>query len=68
VRARPGQGPARELTDQRPDVPWSDIARRRDLIGYHYYMFDAVIVRATIGEPLARIWAACEAMLAEGLT
>jgi len=49
-------------------VPWSDIARRRDLIGYHYYMFDAVIVRATIGEPLARIWAACEAMLAEGLT
>ncbi|MBU4213526.1 MAG: DUF86 domain-containing protein [Actinobacteria bacterium] len=56
-----------ELTAQRPDVPWSDIARMRDLIGHHYYRLDAVIVRATIGEPLERLRAACEAMLAEDL-
>ncbi|WP_159805939.1 HepT-like ribonuclease domain-containing protein [Cellulomonas citrea] len=56
-----------ELTARRSDVPWSDIARMRDLIGHHYDKLDAVIVRATIGEPLERLRAACEAMLAEDL-
>lgn len=60
VKALPGQ-----LMDRRPDVPWSDIARMRDLIGHHYYKLDAVIVRATIGDPLGRLRAACEALLAE---
>ena len=41
-----------ELTAQRPDVPWSDVARMRDRIGHRYYKLDAVIVRATIGNPL----------------
>lgn len=56
-----------ELTARRPDVPWSDIARMRDLIGHHYYKLDVVIVRATIGEPLERLRAACESLLAEDL-
>lgn len=56
-----------ELTTQRPDVPWSEIARMRDLIGHRYYKLDAVIVRATIGDPLDRLRAACEAMLSDDI-
>jgi uncharacterized protein with HEPN domain len=47
-----------------PEVPWSDIARMRDLIGHHYYKLDPQIVRATIGAPIARLRVACEAILA----
>ena len=54
-----------ELTGRRPDVPWSDIARMRDLIGHHYYKLDAQIVRATIGEPLAHLREACETLAVE---
>ena len=53
-----------EVTARRPEVPWSDIARMRDLIGHHYYKLDATIVRATIGDPLDRLRTACEALLA----
>ncbi len=53
------------LRDAHPEVPWSDIARMRDLIGHHYYKLDPQIVRATIGEPIARLRTACEAILNE---
>lgn len=53
------------LTARRPDVPWSDIARMRDLIVHHYYKLDAQIVRATIGQPVASLRDACEALLTE---
>ena len=43
------------LTAERPEVPWSEIARMRDLIGHHYYKLDTQIVRATIGQPLNRL-------------
>ncbi|GAA2725820.1 HepT-like ribonuclease domain-containing protein [Cellulomonas aerilata] len=56
----------RDLTGSRPDVPWSDVARMRDLIGHHYYRLDAQIVRATITEPIDRLRVACEALLREG--
>jgi len=52
-----------DVTSARPEVPWSQIARMRDLIGHRYYALDAAIVRATIGTPLARLRAACEALL-----
>jgi len=52
------------MRDAHPEVPWSDIARMRDLIGHHYYKLDPQIVRSTIGEPVARLRAACEAILA----
>jgi uncharacterized protein with HEPN domain len=55
------------LRDAHLEVPWSDIARMRDLIGHHYYKLDPQIVRATIGDPVARLRAACEAILAGSL-
>ena len=33
------------LRQRYPDVPWSDMARMRDLIGHHYYKLDPQIVR-----------------------
>jgi len=56
---------SRSLRQRHPDVPWSDIARMRDLIGHHYYKLDPQIVRATIGAPVERLRAACEEILAE---
>ena len=55
----------RELTERRPDVPWSDIARMRDLIGHHYYKLDSEIVRATVGRPLTALHDACQSLLAD---
>ena len=54
-----------DLRDAHPEVPWSDIARMRDLIGHHYCKLDPQIVRATIGDPIALLRTACEAILAE---
>lgn len=54
-----------DLRAAHPEVPWSDIARMRDLIGHHYYKLDPQIVRATIGQPIAQLRTACEAILAE---
>ena len=56
------------LRERHRDVPWSDIARMRDLIGHHYYKLDPQIVRATIGLPVEQLRAACAAILAESAT
>jgi uncharacterized protein with HEPN domain len=54
-----------DLRQRHPGVPWSDIARMRDLIGHHYYKRDSEIVRATIGEPVEALRVVCQAILAE---
>ena len=54
-----------DLRERHPGVPWSDIARMRDLIGHHYYKLDSEIVRATLGEPVEALRVVCEAILAE---
>jgi uncharacterized protein with HEPN domain len=56
---------SRGLTERHPEVPWSDIARMRDLIGHHYYKLDSEIVRATIGEPVEALRGVCQTILAE---
>jgi uncharacterized protein with HEPN domain len=53
-----------DLRQAYPGVPWSDIARMRDLIGHHYYELDPQIVRATIVEPVEALRVVCEAILA----
>jgi uncharacterized protein with HEPN domain len=42
-------------------------SRMRDLIGHHYYKLDPQIVRATVGQPIGQLRAACEAILAESV-
>jgi len=49
-----------EAKGAHPNVPWSNIAKMRDLIGHHYYRRDPEIIFATIREPLTQLRAACE--------
>ena len=58
---------SQDVRQRHPDVPWSDMARMRDLIGHHYYKLDPQIVRATIGAHVERLRSACEAILAESV-
>ena len=41
-----------DLLVQEPNVPWSEIARLRDLIANHYYRVDPQIIRRTVDAPL----------------
>jgi uncharacterized protein with HEPN domain len=43
------------FTQAHPTVPWSKIARMRDLITHHYHRRDLAVIRATIGEPLTAL-------------
>ena len=58
-----GQSPAAR-TARYPKVPWSNIAKMRDLIGHHYYRRDPQIILATIREPLTQLRAASEQIAA----
>jgi uncharacterized protein with HEPN domain len=41
-----------DLLDQEPNVPWSEVARLRDLLAHHYYRVDPQIIRLTVDAPL----------------
>ena len=56
-----------DLREGHPGVPWSDIARMRDLIAHHYYKLDSEIVRATIREPVEALRVVCQAIRAESV-
>ena len=49
-----------EAKGAHPNVPWSNIARMRDLIGHHYYRRDPEIIFTTIREQLTQVRAAYE--------
>jgi uncharacterized protein with HEPN domain len=55
-----------DLREDRPAVPWSDMARLRDLIGDDDRL-DPEMVRTTIGEPVKRLRSACQAILGESV-
>lgn len=54
-----------ETTSAHPEVPWSRIARMRDLIGHHYYKLDHATIHATIDEPLRELGGACSTICTE---
>ena len=56
-----------DMREDHPAVPWSDMASMRDLFGHDYDKLDPQIVRATIGEPVKHLRAACRAILAESV-
>lgn len=61
VKALPG-----ELLERQPQVPWSEIARLRDLLAHHYYRVDAQIFRRTVEAPLSELRDAVSQLLATG--
>jgi uncharacterized protein with HEPN domain len=56
-----------EVRESRPAVPWSDMARLRDLVGDDYDQPEPEMVYATIGEPVRRLRSACLAILGESV-
>jgi uncharacterized protein with HEPN domain len=44
-----------ELLALKPDVPWREIARLRDLLAHHYYRVDAHVIRRTVEAPLDQL-------------
>ena len=47
------------VTHLRPDVPWSKVARIRDVLAHHYYKVDIEVIQMTLNEPLGILQAAC---------
>jgi uncharacterized protein with HEPN domain len=56
-----------EVREDHPAIVWSDMARLHDLVGADEDALDPANLRATIGEPLKRLRAACRAILAESV-
>jgi len=40
----------KELTDRYPTIPWSEIAKMRDVLTHHYFGVDDKILWDTLGE------------------
>ena len=55
-----------ELREDRPAVPWSDLARMPDAVDDHHER-DPQWVRTTVGEPVKCLRAACRAIIAESV-
>lgn len=55
-----------ELLARQPQVPWSEIARLRDLLAHHYYRVDAQIIRRTVETPLGELREAVAQLLTAG--
>ena len=56
-----------ELREDRPAVPWSDLARLGDLIGNDDELSGPQRLQATIAEPVSRLRSACQSILGESV-
>jgi uncharacterized protein with HEPN domain len=56
-----------DVREDHPAAAWADMARLDDLIGDNYDKLDRPMVRATIGQPVRRLWSACQAILGESV-
>ena len=44
-----------ELLDQRPDIPWNQIARFRDIVVHHYFKVDLDVVWDVVQNQIAQL-------------
>ena len=56
-----------DLCEDHPAVPWSEMACIPDLIDRQFDKLDSQMMRATIGEPVKQLRAACRAILRESV-
>jgi uncharacterized protein with HEPN domain len=54
-----------ELLASQPQVPWSEIAKLRDLLAHHYYRVDAQIIGRTVDAPMDQLRHAVARLIAE---
>ena len=50
-----------ELVQRHPEIPWSDIAKLRDLLAHIYFKVSSEVIRNTINAPLSALREACRA-------
>lgn len=53
-----------EIHQRHPEVPWTEIARMRDLLAHQYFRVSRAVVMNTIDRPMAALREACLAALA----
>lgn len=44
-----------------PEIPWSEIAKLRDLLAHSYFKIRSEVIRATIDAPLSELRGTCQA-------
>jgi uncharacterized protein with HEPN domain len=52
-----------DIKGRHQDIPWSEIAKMRDILAHIYFNVSGDVVRRTINDPLAALRAVCEAEL-----
>jgi len=52
-----------ELKERYSLIPWVEISDMRNILAHEYFRVEAVVVRATIDEPLAQLKNICEEAL-----
>ena len=52
-----------EMCARHTEIPWSEIAKMRDVLAHVYFRVREATVRSTIDEPLAALRAVCETEL-----
>lgn len=50
-----------DITARHQDIPWSDIAKMRDILAHIYFNVRSDVIRSTINAPLAALRDVCEA-------
>ena len=52
-----------DITARHQDIPWSDIAKMRDILAHIYFNVRSDVIRSTINAPLAALRDVCGAEL-----
>ena len=55
----------KKLTDEYPEIPWSEIAKMRDILTHHYFGVDDKVLWDTLGEDFDEFEKAINDMLSK---
>lgn len=50
----------KEITKNYPNIPWSEIAKMRDVLTHHYFGLDDKVLWDTLGEDFEHFWRTVE--------
>lgn len=50
----------KEITKNYPNIPWSEIAKMRDILTHHYFGLDDKVLWDTLGEDFEQFWQTVE--------
>jgi len=50
----------KEITKEYPNIPWSEIAKMRDVLTHNYFGLDDKVLWDTLGEDFEQFWQTVE--------